>query len=53
MIVSLKGKLTEEVLWGERCPKGFPPDIFQRAKRKLQSIAAARDLIDLRVPPGN
>jgi proteic killer suppression protein len=53
MIVSLKGKLAEDVLWGERCPKGFPPDIFRRAKRKLQSIAAARDLTDLKVPPGN
>ncbi|HEY9011426.1 MAG TPA: type II toxin-antitoxin system RelE/ParE family toxin [Devosia sp.] len=53
MIVSLKGKLTEEILWSERCPKGFPSDLFQRAKRKLQSVAAANVLSDLRAPPGN
>jgi proteic killer suppression protein len=53
MIVSLKGKLAEDILWRERCPKGFPADLFQRAKRKMQMIVAARDLTDLKVPPGN
>lgn len=53
MIVSIKGKLTEEVLTGARCPKGFPADLFRRAKRKLAMIAAAGELLDLASPPGN
>lgn len=53
MIISLKGKLAEEVMWSRRCPKGFPADLFQRAKRKMQMIVAARQISDLRVPPGN
>lgn len=53
MIVSIKGRLTEEILRGSRCPRGFPPDLFQRAKRKLFMLDAASELIDLTVLPGN
>ena len=53
MIVSLRGRLAEQVLWSESCPKGFPAHVFQRAKRKLQMIVAASDVSDLRSPPGD
>jgi proteic killer suppression protein len=53
MIVSIKGKLTAEVLARSSCPKGFPADLFQRAKRKLAMIVAAAELADLASPPGN
>lgn len=53
MIVSVKGRLTAEVLSDTRCPKGFPADAFQRTKRKLAMLAAAGELSDLASPPGN
>lgn len=53
MIVSTSGELTEAILMGSRCPKGFPPDLLRRAKRKLNMLVAAADLNDLRSPPGN
>lgn len=53
MILSTRGFLTAEVLSGTSCPKGFPPDLFRRAKRKLAVIVAARALEDLASPPGN
>lgn len=53
MIVSTSGGLTDAILTGSRCPKGFPPDLFRRAKRKLNMLVAAADLNDLRSPPGN
>lgn len=53
MIVSIRGKLTAQVLTGSTCPSGFPADLFQRAKRKLAMLVAARELSDLRSPPGN
>ncbi len=34
-------------------PKGVPPDVRSRAKRKLALLDAATDLADLRNPPGN
>lgn len=53
MILSIKGRLTEQVLVNSTAPRGFPPDQFQRAKRKLAMSAAAGALTDLRSPPGN
>lgn len=53
MIASVRGRLTEDVLRGTRCPKGFPADVFRRAKRKLAMLAAAVELSDLASPPGN
>ena len=53
MIVSTKGKLTVAVLTQSTCPKGFPADLFGRAKRKLAMIVAAKELGDLKSPPGN
>ena len=34
-------------------PRGFPPDIVERARRKLAALNAAHALNDLRVPPSN
>ncbi|MFZ5738537.1 MAG: type II toxin-antitoxin system RelE/ParE family toxin [Pseudomonadota bacterium] len=52
MILSFKDGLTEAAFEGQ-ARKGFPADLLKVARRKLQMIAAARTLDDLRLPPGN
>jgi proteic killer suppression protein len=52
MIRSFKNRVTEAVFEG-KCPKGFPPDLFKVARRKLEAVHAAMTLDDLRSPPGN
>jgi toxin HigB-1 len=52
MIRSFKDRTTEVVFNG-LCPKGFPPDIFKAARRKLQAVNAAIGLKDLQSIPGN
>ena len=52
MILSYKGKFIEAVAAG-KCPKGFPADLLLSANRKLQAVANAVRLEDLRSPPGN
>ena len=52
MIRGFKNKITEAVFDG-LCPKGFPVQIFPIARRKLESLEAADQLSDLRIPPGN
>jgi proteic killer suppression protein len=51
-IRSYRDKVTAAVSEGE-CPKGFPSNILKVARRKLQMIEAAKELSDLRSPPGN
>ena len=51
-IRSYRDEVTAGVSEGE-CPKGFPSDILKVARRKLQMIEAAKELNDLRRPPGN
>ena len=51
-IRSFKDKKTEAV-FGGRCPKGFQPDVFKVARRKLAILDAAISLDVLRTPPGN
>lgn len=53
MALALKGRLTWDLVDSDRCPKGFPPDLFKRAKNKLQIVLQASVLRDLEVPPGN
>lgn len=53
MIVSTKGRLVEQVAKNRTAPKGFPSDLFDRAKNKLAMLNAARALDDLGSPPGN
>ncbi|WP_047308235.1 type II toxin-antitoxin system RelE/ParE family toxin [Rhodopseudomonas palustris] len=52
MILSFKDGLTEAAFEGQ-ARNGFPADLLKVARRKLQMIAAARTLDDLRLPPGN
>ena len=52
MIVSFSGRFGQAVAEGQ-CPKGFPADLMRSAQRKLAMLAAAGELTDLRVPPGN
>ncbi len=52
MIRNFKSKPTEAVFNGQ-CPKGFPVQIFQVARRKLEALDAAETLNDLQAPPAN
>jgi toxin HigB-1 len=52
MIKSFKDAETQAAFEGE-IRKGFPADLLKITRRKLQMIAAASVLTDLKVPPGN
>ncbi len=52
MIQSYRNTETRRVANRERC-KRFPADIQRRAQAKLMILNNAKDLNDLRVPPGN
>ena len=52
MIRSLKDKRIPGIRAGS-AEKGFPPDLIERAQRKLAQLDAATSLADLRVPPSN
>lgn len=52
MIKSFKNAETEAAFEGE-ARKGFPANLLKVARRKLQMIAAAVVLEDLKAPPGN
>ena len=52
MIQSYKNPDTEAVANRERC-RTFPADIQRRAQAKLMILNNAKNLNDLRVPPGN
>ena len=52
VIRSFKDAATRAVFDGI-CPKGFPADLLQVARRKLRYLHAATELRDLRAPPGN
>jgi proteic killer suppression protein len=45
-------KVAEAVYRGE-CPKGFPSNLVRVARRKLGMVDAAKELRDLKSPPGN
>ena len=44
--------MTEKVADGD-CPKGFPANVLNAARRKLAMLESAAVLDDLRVPPAN
>jgi proteic killer suppression protein len=52
MIRSWGNKLTEQLAAGRR-PKGFPSDVVIRAAAKLVLIDTAKEVENLRTPPGN
>jgi toxin HigB-1 len=52
MIASFRDKRTAAV-FRRQMPKGFPADLANSARRKLQYLDAAASLEDLRQPPGN
>jgi len=52
MIRSFADAATESVFNGV-CPAGFPTNIVKVARRKLRMIEAAREIRDLKAPPGN
>jgi proteic killer suppression protein len=52
MILSFKDKLTESIDNGS-VRKGFPPELVRRAQQLLLLLDIAKDVNDLRSPPGN
>ena len=52
MILSFRNSMTRIIATG-RAPKGFPTDILKRAMNKLTVLEYAKELDDLRWPPGN
>ena len=52
MIRSFANKRAAAIFMGIAV-RGLPPDIQKRARQKLKMIDAARDIADLRSPPGN
>lgn len=52
MIKTLRDKRIDAIRAGKP-QKGFPADIFSRARRRLAQLDAAVVLEDLRVPPSN
>ena len=52
MIKSFADKRTQE-LFATGTAKRFPPEVAQRAARKLEYVDLATRLDDLKVPPGN
>ncbi len=52
MIRSFKDKRTRSIDDGS-IRKGFPADLVRRAQQLLALLDAAKDLSDLRSPPGN
>jgi len=52
VIVSFAGAETERIFRGERSRR-LPLDIQNTARRKLEYLHRARQLADLRMPPGN
>ena len=52
MIRSFKCKETEKI-WNQTFSKKFPVDIQGIALRKLFMIQRAKELKDLKIPPGN
>ena len=51
-IRSFKGKWSKP-LFDDALPRGFPPDLFNVTRRKLQMLDQSRRLEDLRNPPAN
>ena len=55
MIRSFKNQLAEDLFFDRHigATRRFPPDLRGVAQRKLQYLNVAKNLMDLRVPPGN
>ena len=55
MILSFSDAATEDLYHGRKTARvrRFPPDIVPIALRKMDMLAGAHALIDLRAPPGN
>jgi toxin HigB-1 len=52
MIESFKDKETQKI-WNEVYSKRFPKEIQRLAMRKLILLHRAKDINDLKIPPGN
>src|SRR5215467_11733838 len=52
-IRSFKNEYAQTIFLGQDPGKGYPADAIRVARRKLVMLHAARQLSDLRRPPGN
>ncbi|MFM8335819.1 MAG: type II toxin-antitoxin system RelE/ParE family toxin [Opitutaceae bacterium] len=52
MIISFRCRATAQIHRGD-CTPDLPADIQRTALRKLQQLDVAKQLDDLRIPPGN
>ena len=52
MIRSFKDKNTERI-WNQQHVKDFPAELHRTAHKRLLHLAAATNLLDLRIPPSN
>ena len=55
MIVSFSNKLAKDLVeeLKSKETRSFPAELHRSARKKLAMVHSARDVIDLRVPPGN
>lgn len=55
MIVNFANKLAENLFEDRRSKevRGFPPELYRKARMKLLYLHDAGDLNDMKVPPGN
>jgi proteic killer suppression protein len=55
VIISFRGPLAEDLFFDRKTAvtRRFPAELRNAARRKLQYVNAAAQLLDLRAPPGN
>ena len=53
MILGFRDTWAERLFQGQAPGKGFPADLVRVARRKLRMLNQARQLDDLKYPPGN
>ena len=55
MIGSFSNKLARDLVEEQKSKetRSFPAELHRIARKKLAMVHAARDVVDLRVPPGN
>jgi proteic killer suppression protein len=55
MIIGFGNKLAKDLVEGHRTKevRAFPNELYRNARKNLAMVHAARDINDLKVPPGN
>jgi proteic killer suppression protein len=55
MIIGFGNKLAKDLVEQNRSKevRAFPSELYRTARKKLAMLHAAKEIVDLRVPPGN